>query len=384
MLPKWFPSKIFPNEGNYVAAQIDAISRLKPTVVLYVHSDSSQPTKGNYFEVSNELNSTVYRAYFRKYESRFIIVNRMINFYRYFKAQNDTYQLIVSKKGIPILIHVHVLLRTSFFAVYLKITQGIPFVISEHWSIFLTERQDTTIPTLKKVLIRFMCSKAKVITCVSEALKIGLEKISRRQDIHVIYNGIDTGLFNINRGVGNENAIVKMLHISRLDSYPKNIPGILSAIESLYKKRQDFEIHIIGDGIERESQIELSRKLGLYQKVVFFHGYLSPKEVSSWMNESDFLIVFSDYESQSKVILESFSCGIPVIATKVGGIPEMINTNRGILIAPRDEKVLVCAMEEMLDFKLQNFEPTELRSYAVSVSSYEVIGRKFIDAYGIF
>ena len=380
MLPKWYPNKLFPNEGNYVAVHIKAISRCIPTVVLYVHSEKNESLKGSYFEVSHEYTLTIYRGYFKRFDGTLSALNKLINFYRYFKTQGLLFRHIVQEHGMPILSHVHVMLRATLFALFLKIKEGVPFVISEHWSVFLVERQDG-ISGIKKLLLKFIAMRARSMTCVSEALKNGLHKLTGRDDISVIYNGIDTDLFKPEASLGKAEDKTMILHVSRLDSHPKNLPGILQSIHRLRQFRQNFELHIVGEGKESESQKALAESLGLLNEVVFFHGYLDQNEVASWMRKSHFLLVFSNYESQSKVILESFSSGIPVIATDVGGIPELVSPDRGILIPPKDEMALIQAIDKMMTGWVNSFDPMELRNYAISVSSLDIVGQKFLDVY---
>jgi len=242
------------------------------------------------------------------------------------------------------------------------------------------ERQ-ARISFFKKFVIKYICTKSVGITCVSEALKKGLSNICAHEKIEVIFNGVDSALFNIWDTKKTDNIKIKFLHISRLDSHPKNLPGILKSIEKLFKTRQDFELHIIGEGREGEKQRNLSRELGIFEKAVFFQGYLNPVDVSNWLKKSAFLIVFSNYESQSKVILESFACGRPVIATNVGGITEMVTKKRGILISSGNEEELLNAINEMLNGGMNLFNAYELSAYSKRMAGYDVIGKQFLNMY---
>jgi glycosyltransferase involved in cell wall biosynthesis len=80
-------------------------------------------------------------------------------------------------------------------------------------------------------------------------------------------------------------------------------------------------------------------------------GMLSLEQVSEKMNAANCFVLFSDYENQPCVILESLASGIPVIATKVGGIPELLNEKRGVLIEKNDSYALLEAMKNVLQKK---------------------------------
>jgi glycosyltransferase involved in cell wall biosynthesis len=79
---------------------------------------------------------------------------------------------------------------------------------------------------------------------------------------------------------------------------------------------------------------------------------ISSQEVANKMKNANCFVLFSDYENQPCVILESFATGIPVIAPRVGGIPEIVEENRGILVEKADEKALFEAMKNVLEDKI--------------------------------
>ena len=92
------------------------------------------------------------------------------------------------------------------------------------------------------------------------------------------------------------------------------------------------------------------------------------------------LPIFSNYENQPCVILEAFSCGKPVIATSVGGIPEIVTQDRGILVSKQDEIALQSAILEMLETH-SNYSESTIRAYALEHFSQEKIGQSFAEFY---
>lgn len=378
MLPKWYPSKLFPNEGNYIASHISTISAFRKVVVAYVHSEYPNLNKRMYHEVSMEQGFEIYRCFFSRLHSPYEFVNRVVNFMRYYKAEWYLFNIIKKRYGLPVLCHVHVMNRTALFAHFIKLRYSIPFIISEHWSGYLPN-QLNKLPLYKKLLSKYLINKSEMVTCVSQELKNGLITISDYSNISVIFNSVDTGIFkpmDVPRKFGKK----IILHISRLDSHPKNVPGILKAAYDLWQKRRDFEMHFIGTGREEIKQKDLASKLKLLDCCVFFHGYLKQNMVAEWINKSAFLVVFSNYESQSKVILEAFACGKPVIATNTGGIPEIVG-DRGLIISPGRVDELTKAMNEMLDGKSEFYSPEELMTYVQNNASLKVIGKRFSDIY---
>ena len=104
------------------------------------------------------------------------------------------------------------------------------------------------------------------------------------------------------------------------------------------------------------------------------------REVSDKMRESNGFILFSDYENFPCVLLESLSTGTPVIATKVGGIPEIVNEKNGILIS-KNENELYEAMKNVLQKKILFDNPENLHRYIENNFSMKIIAQKFDEIY---
>ena len=122
-------------------------------------------------------------------------------------------------------------------------------------------------------------------------------------------------------------------------------------IKELAKQRNDFELVLVGPYSNAlKKQIECVQ---IITSMVRFTGNVSYEDVSNYMKDSDFLVMFSRYENLPCVILEALCCGLPVISTGVGGIPEIINESNGIIIDTEDENALLNALKYMLDHLTQ-------------------------------
>lgn len=339
MLPKWFPGYMDPAEGNYIYRHIKAIGESCKVVVLYVHSQD----KKNGYEIIEETDGRIHviRIYFNRSFTGIKAWDKLINFFRFMKAQKKGYRLYREKHGTPDIVHVHSLTRTCLLAARIKKKETIPFIISEHWSGFLEERNIRFHP-LKKYFILHFSGKADTITCVSQKLKEGMEHFGFKNRIVIIPNVCDLSVFYPSHEdyPGRSKHFV---HISRLDDHTKNFGGILRAFAQAVKKNPGLHLHVFGDGEERQKQQEASHRAGL-EKNITFYGYQPQKKIAEQLRRSAALIVFSHYESQSCAIIESFACGVPVIATNTGGIPELVNEERGILIEKSDENALCGAI----------------------------------------
>ena len=98
------------------------------------------------------------------------------------------------------------------------------------------------------------------------------------------------------------------------------------------------------------------------------------------MQEANALLMFSRFENSPCSIIEALCCGLPVIATRVGGIPELINETNGMLVESLDNKGLIAAMGEMItNYTVYNRK--KIAEDAAARFSYPVIGKKLDEVY---
>jgi glycosyltransferase involved in cell wall biosynthesis len=109
-------------------------------------------------------------------------------------------------------------------------------------------------------------------------------------------------------------------------------------------------------------------------------GEVSYAEVARLMQESSAHVLFSRYENQPCVNLEAFCCGLPVIATNVGGISEVVNDSNGILVEPDSIYSLVYAMDKMIDH-YEMFDGAEISREAARLYNYAAIGESIYNSY---
>jgi glycosyltransferase involved in cell wall biosynthesis len=169
------------------------------------------------------------------------------------------------------------------------------------------------------------------------------------------------------------------VHVSGLTA-GKNVSGILEAMRSVRDRQPQIELEIIGDGPHRQGLEELARELDLLDRGVSFAGHLAAAEVAAAMAGARALILFSDYENSPCVLAEAAAAAVPVIATRTGGIPEVVNRDTGILIEPGDRDGLVEAILAIADNR-RRFDRGLIRRHGVETFSKRVIGGLFVDLY---
>jgi len=133
----------------------------------------------------------------------------------------------------------------------------------------------------------------------------------------------------------------------------------------------------MGDGELREELEAQARRLGLGE-ALRFHGEVSKERVAELMGEADLFVLPSLHENLPCVLIEAMASGLPSVATEVGGVPELIDAQAGVLVAPADPGALAEAIEAALD---RDFDSAEIARQARERYSYETVAREWTAVY---
>ena len=153
---------------------------------------------------------------------------------------------------------------------------------------------------------------------------------------------------------------------------------MIRVFEKIKQANLSVTLDIVSDGDTKYAE-DLTNSFDL-KNVVLFHSTKTTSEIAQMIQESDGLLLFSNYENFPCVIAESLMCGKPVISSDVNGIPEHVNSLNGILVKPKDEIALFEAIKRFIVIK-NDFDSTEIRRYALEHFSYAEVGKKFSQIY---
>ena len=376
-LTRWYP----PYGGIFIERHVEAVALYNELAVLAIlPGETSSGLKPVIDDNADQPGFTVIRYFYKPSGCKIRPIASLINLLKFFVLSFAGYRYISRYYGPFDLIHVHILTRAAITAFLLNLLTGIPYIISEHWTRYIPENGGFT-GTGRKAFTRLIVKRASAVTTVSTFLKKAMEDCGlRNKKFIIIPNVVDTTLFTLKE----EHAVTgkkRILHVSNFHERAKNIHGILRVIKILYEQRKDFEVLFTGG---REPALGEVRKfasgLGLESPVVLFKGPVPAEELTNAYRESSFLLMFSNFESFCIVIPEALACGLPVLATAVGGIPEYFSTNAGRLISPGDEAELLENLNFMLDH-YQESDPAELRSFIEGRFGYVAVGKQFDKLY---
>ena len=142
-------------------------------------------------------------------------------------------------------------------------------------------------------------------------------------------------------------------------TYAKGVDVLLEAVSTYEKIRSDTLTLIVGDGEEMAALRALAADLSL--KTVHFLGNVDQDSLRKLYDVSDLAVVPSRKEAFGLVALEAMACGLPVIATDQGGLPDFVNDSVGALVLPEDPADLAAAVSRILD-RLEGSEAGEWKS----------------------
>ncbi|MBL4811542.1 MAG: glycosyltransferase family 4 protein [Rhodobacteraceae bacterium] len=187
--------------------------------------------------------------------------------------------------------------------------------------------------------------RAAFVACISEFCRSQGMLFSDRahwSKLHIVHCGIDPARYSVGQRQGKN-----LLFVGRLAAV-KGIPVLFEALQIALKTQPDLHLTLIGDGPERMALETEARQLGLSPSLSFV-GYQSQTAVAKTLEDTDCLVLPSFAEGVPVVLMEAMAASVPVIATSVGGVGELVeNKTNGILVAPGDAAALAEAIMIML------------------------------------
>ena len=364
-LLSWFPRPGEPTAGNFCLNHIQSVSDSVNSVVLSAYVD---PTVRH---------RTVEVIPYRNFQQVLIRVPKspLPNAYRLFRAYNFGLKYIRKDFFEPELVHLHVALPLGRVALYWKRRHHLPYVMTEHWTIYQPQNAELMTPELRQRILE-IANGAEVILPVSYDLQVNMMRLGITRPFRHIPNVVDTALFH--PAAKEPHEVKHILHVSTLRDEAKNFSGILRVIKQLSEQRRDFVLDVIHD-FDRPEFVQYVKDNRLEDRVIF-HGKKEGADIAAFYAKADFFLLFSNFENLPCVLIESFACGLPVITTDVGGISEIMDESRGIVLHAGDEAGLLKAVHTMLDH-CQEYDSQKIREYAEAHFSMQVIGEQLLRVY---
>ncbi len=232
-------------------------------------------------------------------------------------------------------------------------------------------------PALRWQIVHGLSRAARVVT-VSEALREQTVRIGvPRERIVVAHNGVDGDVFAI-RDRDEARAALDVPRGGALVGYVGNLAAekgadvLVEAMGALARRGRAADLAIIGAGALEPALRARAAALGIEGRVRFL-GRRVHDEVPRWISAFDVLCLPSRREGCPNVVLEALASGRPVVASEVGGVPELLRGDNGILVPPDRPDALADALARALD---RAWDPSALRATVPSLS-WDAVARVY-------
>lgn len=376
-LASWYPNKYEPVNGDFIQRHAKAVSNILPIDVLHVVQLGKNFEANNEIETINAKNLTEHICYFKFKKWGIGIIDKIRYNTLYKKTALAFVENFIKTNGKPDLIHVHVPMKSGWVAYSLKKKYSIPYIVSEQASYYDDEAPDNfkNRSLFFKLNTKKVCKNAIAISNVSSVIAKKMEKLLNVKNIHTIHNIANTKRF-FYMPIQPQNEFI-WVHVSTL-SEQKNIPGIIYAFRQLVAENIQL-CKLVLVGTYKELHEPLVKQLQL-EHLINFTGEVTHHQVAGYLQSANAFVLFSKHENFPCVLVEALCCGLPVVATNVGGIPDAINDNNGLMVPSNNVVALTAAMKSvMMNYK--NYNQAFIAERAKQLYDDEVIAKQFVALY---
>jgi glycosyltransferase involved in cell wall biosynthesis len=363
----WYPSEENPITGIFVREHALAVQRYADVTVA---CDVALPDLAQPFDVQETIEHGLptLRLRFRANPARLLRKQPMQTLGAWRIAR------ILKQTGYrPAIVHAHVY-TSALPALLMGRAFAVPAVMTAHSTLFARAH----LGCLVGWYVRLFVNRMRRVMPVSENLANRLRRHGVRAPMQVVPNTVDLSLFYPGQRSGARAARWRLLTVG-LFRKEKGYPYLLEAIAQLRQRRQDFHLDVVGDGELRPMIERRIAELGLGDWVTL-HGQLPKPTVAEKMRQADVFVLPSLRETFGAVFAEALASGLPVVATQVGGIPEVVGPEHGRLVPPADPAALSAAIEEVLA-AYASYDPQALADSVRRRYSHEMVGAQYEAVY---
>lgn len=241
------------------------------------------------------------------------------------------------RRGITHL-HNHIAKSSCTVAMLMSEMSGIPYSFTLHGPDIFFEpyrwRLDEKI------------ARARFVACISEFCRsqaMAFSAPGHWAKLHIVHCGVDPSRYDAPA----PEAPAHLLFVGRLAAV-KGVPVLFEALRDLLPEHPGLHLTLVGDGPDRDGLERAARAMGLAPHLTFA-GYRSQSEVAGLLAQSTALVLPSFAEGVPVVLMEAMAARLPVITTRIAGVPELVEHGKsGLVVAPGDVVALRDALSEIL------------------------------------
>lgn len=187
--------------------------------------------------------------------------------------------------------------------------------------------------------------RAAFVSCISWFARSQaqlLSAVESAEKLHIIHCGVDPSRYSqhsMGSSGGQSGDELRLVFVARLD-HVKGVGELLEAVAELAPEHPGLRLDLAGDGPDRGVYERLTRRLGI-EHLVTFHGYVNQTEVAALLAAADVYVLPSFAEGVPVGLMEAQASGLPVVATQVGGVSELVGDDvTGFVCRPGDRRQL--------------------------------------------
>jgi glycosyltransferase involved in cell wall biosynthesis len=244
-------------------------------------------------------------------------------------------------------IHAHTAFPAIMFPVFMvSVLYRLPFVITAHGSDVRVLRKVRIV----KLFQRFLLNRASYVICVSKEIKqiLALEYGLEDDKLVIIPNGYDQTLLSKKKTRHFQGRERKIVFVAGLRS-DKDPSTLIQAFKRVTNQHAHLKLVIVGDGPLKKSLEAMSKELNIADRVQFY-GQVDHEKAMTILAECDIYVLTSINEGLPTSLVEAMALGKPIIATNVGGVPEVIEDGiNGLLVPPMSPERVAQAIMQLLN-----------------------------------
>jgi glycosyltransferase involved in cell wall biosynthesis len=349
-----FPSRVFPLKGVFVKHRAAAVAQLlgeKPRVVAPVPYFPNISGFGEWSRMGSHPGEEELDG-IRIWHPRYFMTPKLgmaIYGPSMYWASRGLVRRLFKERSFQVL-DAHFAYPDGLAAVLLGRMLGIPVVLTVRGNdINLSARFRTVRP-----LISFTLRHASAVVAVSESLADRAVSLGADPgNVRVVRNGVDTQLFRwmaraeARASLGLPQSETVLISVGHLIPR-KGFDLVLRALGEGNEKTRGWRYAVIGDGPLRKDLDALAERMGISERVTFI-GSLDQDRLALWYSASDLVVVPSRREGTPNVLMEALASGVPVVGSRVDGIPEVLRPEEdGLLFEAEDVSGLRMAIRSAL------------------------------------
>lgn len=244
----------------------------------------------------------------------------------------------------PDIVHCHTPFSVGWQGLRAARAERIP-VLGTHHTLFgeyvdsylrLGHQVNVRLATLIRRYVAHFYNQCDLTSSASRFLALDLASSGMRRPVRILHNPVDTDLFRPLEAFERAEcppSSVRIVYFGRLAA-EKNLPHLISLVEPALWRNPGASLDIVGDGPMMAPLLDLVHQRRL-QSRVHFRGWMRGEALARHVAGCDICVSASQTENQPLALLESLSCGVPVVALAAAGVPEIIaHEQTGYLVSP--------------------------------------------------